>query len=275
MNYKNVYKQLMDKASSAQRTKGKGTMYEAHHIVPDFMFLNRTRSGPRGHLPGNPNDKQNIVLLTTREHLIAHVLLCKILRGERYEYSAYCSLNLLLSGGKSVRGRKDLKEVYGNTSFYAKVRDDARSIISKHRKGTMPVKDVITGKIVGSVRVDHPKCLTGEWIHHSKGVKLSAERVAQVKELAAAENNPRFSGISNETLLNEYRILTKRLGKIPTFQFFRKVYFCKYGVEFPKSLSKFRFNHGKDLISILEKEFNMVHDKSAKWSHKLNPQDYV
>lgn len=42
--------------------------------------------------------------------------------------------------------------------------------ISNARKGKMPAVDAITRQKVGSVPVDHPKVLSGEWIHHSKGV---------------------------------------------------------------------------------------------------------
>jgi hypothetical protein len=41
--------------------------------------------------------------------------------------------------------------------------------ISNARKGKMPVVDAKTRKKIGSVSTTHPKVLSGEWIHHSKG----------------------------------------------------------------------------------------------------------
>jgi len=60
MNYSNHYVLLIDKAKSEKRKKGK-TYYEDHHIVP--------RS------EGGTDNKENLVLLTAREHYIAHWLL--------------------------------------------------------------------------------------------------------------------------------------------------------------------------------------------------------
>lgn len=45
--------------------------------------------------------------------------------------------------------------------------DDGRRRISEARTGTYPVKDASTGRMIGSVHKDHPKVLSGEWVHHS------------------------------------------------------------------------------------------------------------
>ena len=92
MNYKRVYGNIIKNTKSKGRVKSKNIYYEKHHIIPDFMFLNRKRKGPKGHLPGNPNDPNNIVLLTPREHFLCHVLLHKIHKGTHYEYSAGSAL---------------------------------------------------------------------------------------------------------------------------------------------------------------------------------------
>jgi len=71
--YHRVYFELIRKAKAAVRKKGQGVYYEMHHIlpkciVPDFANL---RLHP-----------ENGVLLTAREHFIAHRLLCKFTLGE-------------------------------------------------------------------------------------------------------------------------------------------------------------------------------------------------
>ena len=276
MNYQKLYASIIKKAISENRKKAAGL--EKHHIIPDFMFENRNRKGPKGHLPGNPDCKNNLVFLTSREHMLCHILLAKQYRGTQYEYACLTSVLLMMSGGKSMPvERQNLMKKF-NTKLYSSIRKEACSIISSVRKGTFPCKDVDTGEIVGSFRTDHPNVLSGKWVHHSKGVKHSDERKATYLKLnpADGENNTRFSGISNEMFFEEYMMLTIKMGKISPFQFFRKVFFEKHGVEFPKSLSKFRFNCGKEFWPKLEKESGFVlGNRYEKYSHKLNPRDFI
>jgi len=70
MNYKNIYDSLMVKARSENRIKGKGTYYEAHHIIPKCLKGQGKYTQWRNH--------PNIILLTYREHILAHKLLCLI-----------------------------------------------------------------------------------------------------------------------------------------------------------------------------------------------------
>lgn len=67
MNYEKVYYQIINKAifeeNKAIRYKGNGVYYEIHHIIP--KSLNGT------------DNKNNLVLLTAREHFICHWLLVK------------------------------------------------------------------------------------------------------------------------------------------------------------------------------------------------------
>ena len=64
MNYLNVYNNLINKVKSEGRIKSGGLYYECHHIIPKCL--------------GGNNLKDNLVLLTAREHFIAHKLLAKI-----------------------------------------------------------------------------------------------------------------------------------------------------------------------------------------------------
>lgn len=84
MNYKNIYDSLIQKAIIRQIGKSKDILkkdigyIENHHIVPEFFFKNRKRKGPPGWLDGDPNNKDNLVFLTAKEHLLSHLLLLKI-----------------------------------------------------------------------------------------------------------------------------------------------------------------------------------------------------
>jgi hypothetical protein len=67
MNYQKIYNQIIERARSQKRKKGKGEYFESHHIIPKS-------------LGGEGNVKQwrthpNIILLTAREHFVCHWLL--------------------------------------------------------------------------------------------------------------------------------------------------------------------------------------------------------
>jgi hypothetical protein len=70
MDYKLIYDRLCSNAKSQNRIKGKGVYYEAHHIMPECMGGDGLVSQYKWH--------SNIVLLTDKEHFLAHRLLCKI-----------------------------------------------------------------------------------------------------------------------------------------------------------------------------------------------------
>lgn len=69
-----VYRRLILNGQGRQKQAG----YEEHHIVPESFFTERTRPGPPGWLPGNPNEPTNFVWLSWREHRLAHRLLSRI-----------------------------------------------------------------------------------------------------------------------------------------------------------------------------------------------------
>ena len=70
MNYKDIHDRIIEKARYENRMKGNGNYYEAHHIVPRCMGGEGKVSQWKTH--------PNIVLLTGREHIIIHRLLCEI-----------------------------------------------------------------------------------------------------------------------------------------------------------------------------------------------------
>lgn len=181
-----------------KRIKSKIRYYEKHHIIPDFMFKDRKRKGPKGHLSGDPNDKANIILLTPREHFIAHALLYKIYKGSRYEHSAGSALIFFTS--KVIEKTKHPRYKITNTfksSIYEFYRKIGLKSISNARKGTMPAVDAKTRISVGSVSTTHPKVLSGEWIHHSKGIKKTKEQIKNYPTIAG-DKNPNFKKLTVE-----------------------------------------------------------------------------
>ena len=63
MNYLNIYNSLMKSRNFLPRSKGGDVYFEAHHITPKWL--------------GGSNQKDNLVLLTAKEHYLAHLLLWK------------------------------------------------------------------------------------------------------------------------------------------------------------------------------------------------------
>ena len=81
MDYKKIYNQLIERSQSENRVKGCGIYFERHHIVPKC-------------LSGN-DDKINLVLLTGKEHFIAHKLLCEIYPdNNKLHYALWRMMNL-------------------------------------------------------------------------------------------------------------------------------------------------------------------------------------
>jgi hypothetical protein len=83
MNYQRIYDQIIDRAQKENRVKEKGgTYYERHHIVPKCLGGEGSTHQWRTH--------PNIILLTAREHFLAHLLLVEIYPKEyRLKHAAW------------------------------------------------------------------------------------------------------------------------------------------------------------------------------------------
>lgn len=202
--YKELYKTLIDSARQENRMKNQGTYYERHHIVPDFLYKNRKRTGPKGHLDGNPDSAENLILLTFSEHLMAHYYLYEIYKGTHYEYSAGSALQFFFVKATGNHKRQiNLSEV--DEKFLKEMghlRLLGNECISRARSGMMPAVDAITRAKQGSVSVNHPKVLSGEWIHHSKGLPgksardMSGSKNTNFKELTQVRRERMWKCVS-------------------------------------------------------------------------------
>lgn len=70
MDYKDIYKKLIAKAKAEFRKKSKDCYYEVHHIKPKALGGTGKNHEWQTHA--------NLVLLSAKEHFIAHLLLCEI-----------------------------------------------------------------------------------------------------------------------------------------------------------------------------------------------------
>lgn len=203
--YNKLYNQIIDHAKEENRKKGSGIYYENHHIIPDFLFLNRKRNGPRGHLDGDPNCSENLVLLTFSEHLMAHYYLYEIYKGTRYEYSAGTALQFFFV--KATGNHKRQIELSDIDINFLKDMEHLRvagcESISNARKGKMPVVDAITRDVIGSVPVDHPNVLSGKWVHHSKGRSWHSTN----RKTYNGSDNPNYKEMTDERKLRVFNCI--------------------------------------------------------------------
>lgn len=180
----------MNRAKMESRAKGGEIYYESHHIIPNFMFEDRKgRTGPAGHLTGECNDKNNLVLLTIREHFLSHLLLTKIYAGTRYEPSAKKSLVWFFTLLANSNHPREEWYKLSRSKKYEKHRELAIEAIRDSMVGTMLVKDAITGEKIGRVSIEHEQVLSGNWVHWSTGRKNTKEQTVLQSKRSAGMNN--------------------------------------------------------------------------------------
>ena len=86
-------------------------------------------------------------------------------------------------------------------------------------------------------------------------------------------NNARcFTDVTNEFILETYIWLSKRVGGIPSLNFYRKWVELHFNKKIPLSFTKYRFNEGKDLFPLIENATGFKFKKYDKWSSKLSAE---
>ena len=104
MNYEKIYNSLISKARSEDRKRVKGGIYyEAHHIIPRCM-------GGEGKT--SDVNHPNIVLLTAKEHYMAHRLLCEIYpSNKKIQYAMWCMINGLSKNKRYIPSGKVFERI--------------------------------------------------------------------------------------------------------------------------------------------------------------------
>lgn len=125
-----------------------GRTYEIHHLDGDR----------ENNLP------YNLACVSIAEHYRIHF--------EQGDYYACASISKRMQ--LTVEQRKILSEKISFSNRTRTLSEDSRKKISDAGKGKLNVKDAKTGLSVGRVPLDHPKVLSGEWVHFNTGVKRPA-----------------------------------------------------------------------------------------------------
>lgn len=124
MNYLSIYDSIINRAQSENRRRKSKIdktyiYYESHHIIPKCL--------------GGTNDKNNLVLLTAREHFLAHQLLVKIYPNR---YKLIFALRMMTaSSTKHVRNNKEYEWIRKLVSKTSSKSQKGKSYGNKFQKG--------------------------------------------------------------------------------------------------------------------------------------------
>lgn len=111
--YTKYYLNIIENAKSHNRSKS-NDYYELHHIIPKSL--------------GGSNKKDNLILLTAKEHFICHLLLPKMFEKHSVGYNKMLHAIILFKGSNEHQIR------YFNSKLYENVKKDYSIIRSKARK---------------------------------------------------------------------------------------------------------------------------------------------
>jgi hypothetical protein len=158
MDYKKIYDNFMqdrlNKKPERLTLKKKGEYFEGHHIIP------KSKGGT-----GNsyrPKNNENIVLLTAREHFLAHWILWRIYR----DRSTALSFHKMMSTNKnqnritSSRGYQESKEAFRITNLGNQYGKGKTKIISEEQKKKQSL--IMKGKYLGDKNPFYNKLHTEE-----------------------------------------------------------------------------------------------------------------
>lgn len=161
MNHEKIYNQIIDRARNEMRIKGNDIYYERHHVIPKCL--------------GGTNDKDNLVLLTAREHFICHKLLVEIYpdnkklifalwgmcnqnkNGLRYNVTNRTYEDVRIKFSNSIRGYK-----------HPPRSEKTKRLLSAAKKGK--TYDELYGENGDAKRIAHSMAMTGKT--HSESTKL-------------------------------------------------------------------------------------------------------
>jgi len=175
MNYSKIYYDIIDRARSESRSKKQG-YFESHHIQP------RSIKGS--------NTKENLVLLTAKEHYLAHMLLVEMYPRGSYEWRKmiYAASMFLAINSKHERYRPSAR-------FYSQIREE----LSKIKTGVPRTEE--TKEKIRKTKAKNPRIYTEE------ERKLFSERVQ-------GDKNPMYGKTHTQEVKN-YLSFLKRGVKNP------------------------------------------------------------
>lgn len=194
MDYQKIYNQLIKRAVDESRKKVKnGVYYELHHIIPKCL--------------GGQDTQSNLVLLTAREHLLAHWLLALI----HNNYKLWCAFYMMCNGAKNnkvERPKVSLRVLAMAKEEYSK----KSSEFWKKQPYSQKAIDACREANLGSKR--DPKLV--EALRQTRiGVKPSEKCIAAVKLANTGAKRPK----SEQEMLNRQKYYELQKKKVYQYDF--------------------------------------------------------
>jgi len=186
MNHQKIYDYIIENAKSQNRNKLRKTninyiYYESHHILPKCI--------------GGDNEKDNLVLLTSREHYICHKLLTYIYPKNNKIYSAFIYMSFNKKYDKILSARDYAYAVELNICTHIgkkqsmETKEKRRQSMLGKNKGKKMNKEFgenISKRLKGNVPWNKGKinCFSPETI-----IKMSKSHIGLIQSEEAKEKN--------------------------------------------------------------------------------------
>ncbi len=180
MNYQKIYTNLIDRAIS-RISEG---YVEKHHIVPRCL--------------GGSNSKNNIVALYPEEHYLAHLLLCRLNKGN--SKLLYAAMNM--TSGAMINNGKRNNKAYG---WLRRQYAESMSGDNNPARRDPNLQKEAAKKRVGQKRTEETKAKMSS---AQKGRTFSEE--TKLKMAEAAKNRPPIS----ESTRNKLKVRTPNRGML-------------------------------------------------------------
>jgi hypothetical protein len=136
MDYNKIYLSIIRHAKSQTRSKCLG-YYESHHIIPKSL--------------GGSNKKENLVLLTAREHFLCHYLLVKMHKNNKLYYNKMLHAFVLLKGSNRYQSRYVNSRLYESLKKeYAVIRSEVRTDKPMSAEQKQKISQTMKGHILSS-----------------------------------------------------------------------------------------------------------------------------
>lgn len=163
MNYKKIYTTLIMSRQLLGRKKNADVYFEKHHVLPKCL--------------GGTNANENTVLLTAKEHFIAHLLLTKCYTGEEKSKMTYALFQMF-------RSAKNHRRFFSQSSYQSAKEAQAAESREKYKGRQVADTTGLTvwnaGKKTGALSPEH-KAKIGRF---HKGKVMSEQTRKKMSESA-------------------------------------------------------------------------------------------